>query len=182
MRCAAILFAVLTALPALSADRVPLRNWRAPVANADISGRASFIAVTPCRVVDTRSPAGPYGGPGYVDNETRTYNIPAGPCSGIPAAAAYSLNFTVVSYGGTGFLTVIPASTPRPFVSTINYTTGGGALANAAIVPSTAGSISVYSSRSTHVIIDINGYFIEPASTITSVLAGSGLTGGGSSG
>ena len=176
------LIAVIATLTAAAADRVALKNWRAPVAHADISGRASLIAVTPCRIADTRNPAGPYGGPGFADNETRTYNIPAGPCSAIPAAAAYSLNFTVVSYGGTGFLTAFPASTPQPFISTVNYTAGGGAVANAAIVPSTAGSISVYSSRSTHVIIDINGYFLEPASTITSVSAGSGLTGGGSSG
>ena len=182
MRIAAILFTVLTTLTAAAADRIALKNWRAPVAHADISGRASLIAVTPCRIADTRNPAGPFGGPGLADNETRTYNIPADPCSTIPTAAAYSLNFTVVSYGGTGFLTAFPASTPRPFISTVNYTAGGGAVANAAIVPSTAGSISVYSSRSTHVIIDINGYFLEPASTITSVTAGSGLTGGGSSG
>jgi len=182
VRCFAILFAALTALPAASADRVPLRNWRAPVANADISGRASFIAVTPCRLVDTRNPAGPYGGPVFTDNQTRTYNIPAGPCSGIPAAAAYSLNFTVVNYAGTGWITAYPAATPLPFISTLNFNTGGAALANAAIVPSTAGSISVFASRSTHVIIDINGYFLEPASTITSVTAGSGLSGGGSSG
>jgi hypothetical protein len=44
-------------------------------------------------------------------------------------------------------------------VSTLN-SPNGAIIANAAIVPAGAdGSITLYSSNATHVIIDINGYF-----------------------
>ena len=55
-----------------------------------------FVSVAPCRVVDTRGPAGPFGGPSLPSNSSRDFTIPEGACN-IPAtAAAYALNVTVV--------------------------------------------------------------------------------------
>jgi hypothetical protein len=63
-----------------------------------------FVAITPCRIVDTRGAVSPFGGPALVGNATRTFNLPSGPCAGIPSdAGAYSLNFTVI--GGSGVFT-----------------------------------------------------------------------------
>src|SRR5262249_3184625 len=54
-----------------------------------------FVPLPPCRVVDTRNPVGPLGGPVLAANSTRNFVLP-GSC-GIPAtAAAYSLNVTVM--------------------------------------------------------------------------------------
>src|SRR6202163_1204712 len=83
-------------------QRVAIQNWSVPplhaAASAAISGRAAFIAVDPCRVVDTRNPSGAYGSPKLVGGASRTFNIPGGPCTGIPpSASAYSLNFTVLN-------------------------------------------------------------------------------------
>ncbi len=42
-----------------------------------------FIPVTPCRVVDTRGPGGPFGSPSLAADSTRSFAIPQGGC-GIP--------------------------------------------------------------------------------------------------
>jgi hypothetical protein len=62
-----------------------------------------FVPVSPCRVMDTRLAAGPFGGPAMTAGSTRDVPIPASPC-GIPLnAAAYSLNVTVVPHGALAF-------------------------------------------------------------------------------
>src|SRR6266542_3359060 len=162
--------AVLVAGFALGDEAIP--NWPAPATWSphSVSRGAStmgaitsplpFIGVTPCRVLDTRNPVGPFGGPAFSSGQTRSFTIPSGPCSGIPIAGAYSLNFTVVNMIGLGFLTAWPAGTAQPLVSTLDYVPAEGALANAAIVPASgSGAISVFVSVGTDVIIDINGYY-----------------------
>lgn len=123
-----------------------------------------FVAMTPCRVVDTRADQGkpaPWGAPGFAGNETRTYNLPLSPC-GIPAAAAYSLNFTVLQNKSLIFLSAWPAGQPFPAASTLNALQGGF-VANAAVVPAGPnGGINVLVSDATDVIIDINGYYVPP--------------------
>ncbi len=123
------------------------------------AGALSFYPVTPCRVADTRTAEGPFGGPVMTASSVRTFAIPAGGC-GIPAgAAAYSLNVTVVPEGYLGYLTVWPAGQAKPGVSTLN-SWDGTVVANAAIVPAGAnGAVSVYVTDQTHVILDIIGYF-----------------------
>ncbi len=146
---------------------IPVRNWRVAVPPngslsvlGDVGGAVPFVPVTPCRVVDTRNANGSWGGPKLVANAVRDFNIISGPCTGIPAGAtSFSLNFTVTQPDGPGHLIVYPTGGAPPSVSTMNFT-AGQTIANAAIVPSTAGSISVLPGVSgTHLIIDINGYF-----------------------
>ncbi|HLJ48070.1 MAG TPA: LamG-like jellyroll fold domain-containing protein [Bryobacteraceae bacterium] len=123
------------------------------------SAGARFVPVTPCRVVDTRNPNGSFGGPILGGNTKRSIAVPSSSCN-IPATAkAYSLNVTVVPSGGLGYLTLWPTGQAQPLVSTLN-SMDGRILANAAIVPAgTNGSIDVYATDATHVILDINGYF-----------------------
>ena len=122
-----------------------------------------FISMVPCRVVDTRDntkPAG-FGPPSIAGQTSRSFTIPNGPCSGIPAnAQAYSLNVTVVPHGELGYLTVWPAGQNKPLVSTLN-SLDGQVKANAAIVGAGAsGAISVFATDNTDVVLDINGYFM----------------------
>ena len=57
------------------------------------------------------------------------------------------------------YLTTWPAGQSQPVVSTLNDLQGQ-VIANAAIVPAgSAGSISVFVSEATHLVIDVNGYF-----------------------
>jgi sugar lactone lactonase YvrE len=122
-------------------------------------GALSFHPVTPCRVADTRGPAGPFGGPEMEAKSTRAFSIPAGVCNVPSTAAAYSMNVTVVPDGVLSYLTAWPAGSPQPSVSTLN-SFDGAVVANAAIVPAgTNGAIEIYVTNRTHVILDINGYF-----------------------
>ena len=127
-----------------------------------------FVAVTPCRVADTRNATGAFGGPELAAASTRTFDIPQSAC-GIPATAvAYSLNVTVVPIQSLGFLTIWPAGQAQPVVSTLN--SDGRVKANATITPAgTNGGISVYVTDATQFILDINGYFV-PAGTNTAGL------------
>src|ERR1017187_3447823 len=53
-----------------------------------------FVPVAPCRVVDTRNAAGPFGGPAIAAGSMRSFAISQSVC-GIPGTAqAYSLNVT----------------------------------------------------------------------------------------
>jgi hypothetical protein len=62
-----------------------------------------------------------------------------------------------------GFLAAWPTGQARPFASSLNALTGA-VTANAAIVPAgTAGSIDLYASDTTDLVIDINGYFAPVA-------------------
>ncbi len=123
------------------------------------AGGSSFYPVTPCRVVDTRNPDGPFGGPEMEPGATRSFTIPASACYIPPTAVAYSLNVTVVPDGKLSYLTAWPTGVPQPYVSTLN-SFDGSVVANAAIVPAgTNGAVNVFVTDRTHVILDINGYF-----------------------
>jgi N-acetylneuraminic acid mutarotase len=124
-----------------------------------------LITVAPCRVMDTRNPNGSLGGPFIAGGMSRTIPVPSSAC-GIPAdASAYSLNFTVVPRTGVlAYLSVWSAGQPQPLVSTLN-SLDGSTIANAAIVPAgDAGAIEAFVTNDTDLIVDINGYFVPPAS------------------
>jgi uncharacterized repeat protein (TIGR01451 family) len=128
------------------------------------SAALRFNPVAPCRVMDTRNANGPLGGPFLAGGSTRTIPVPSSTCN-IPAtAAAYSLNVTVVPRAGTlGYLTVWPTDLSQPLVSTLN-SLEGLVLANAVIVPAgTNGSVNAYVTDDSDLVIDINGYFVPPA-------------------
>ena len=121
-----------------------------------------FVAIAPCRVVDTRITGNPIQGA-----TSQNFAI-QGTCGVPPAAAAYSLNVTVVPHGPLGFLTIWPAGENQPGVSTMN-SYDGRVKANAAIVgagSSGGGAVSVYASDTTDVVLDIDGYF-APANAST---------------
>jgi hypothetical protein len=139
----------------VSSSTVPL----AGVSSAPLT----FVALTPCRVVDTRTGSGftgAFGPPSLFAGIGRTIPMQSSSTCSIPSTAvAYSLNITVVPPGPLGFITLWPTGLSRPLASTLNDLTGT-IVANAAIVPAgTSGSIDVYASNNTDVIIDINGYY-----------------------
>ena len=127
-----------------------------------------FVPVTPCRVADTRNSAGPFGGPSIGGGTFRSFIVPNSSC-GIPSTAlAYSMNLTAVPAGPLGYITVWPSGQTQPVVSTLN-SLDGRIKANAAFVPAgTGGGISVFATNNTHVVLDINGYFV-PATDPTAL-------------
>ena len=122
-----------------------------------------FVTLAPCRVVDTRGTNGTFGGPAIPANTSRAFPLAESdnPC-GIPSdAVAYSLNVTVAPNGRLGYLTIWPTGEGQPTVSTLN-SPDGRTKANAAIIPAGTpnGSVSVYVTNTTNVLLDINGYFV----------------------
>ena len=116
-----------------------------------------LVSVAPCRLIDTRNNGGPIQGGTY-----RTFNPPqlaqSEHCANLSSAAAFSLNVTVVPRHSLGYLTIWPTGESQPYVSLMN--SDGRAKANAAIVPAgSSGSVNVYVTDTTDVILDINGYF-----------------------
>jgi endosialidase-like protein len=188
-----------------TAQQIPLKNWAAPLywqpnqAERETAGSTglgirpmvtaistsalTFVAITPCRLVDTRGvPAGfdgatPFSGPSLASGSTTTFPVQSTteamttaptPCGTIPSIAqAYSFNITVVpkTAGGVAFITVWPTGSAQPAVSTLNDGTNL-ILANAAIVPAgtPSGGVNVINSgpATTDLIIDMNGYYAEP--------------------
>src|SRR5262252_5219877 len=81
---------------------------------ADAGGPYQFYSITPCRLVDTRNPPGPSGGPALVGNGTRSFPVTGGTC-GIPATAqAAVLNVVVVGPNAGGHLRIWPYNTTMP--------------------------------------------------------------------
>jgi hypothetical protein len=156
----------------------PFWTQPAPAAARTAEGRQAlfappaalpFVALPPCRVIDTRGNAPLTGG--FLPPATvRSYTV-TGVCR-IPAnAQALSLNATVVLPTGSGFLVLYPEGGTFPPVSTLNFL-GNDVIVNAAVVPiSGAGGISMALGVSGgDVILDVNGYY-APTPSVTSLNA-----------
>jgi acetyl esterase/lipase len=122
-----------------------------------------YYTVTPCRLLDTRGPAGPAGGPALAAGAAR--QLTAGGSCGVPAeATAVAANVTLVAPSADGFLTAYPAGGQRPPTSTVNAARGQ-TRANGAIVP-LAGmppALTVFyggaAGAQADVVVDVVGYF-----------------------
>ena len=146
---------------------VPLANWTVPpyriseagggmTTMVDLSPGIGFVAVTPCRIVDTRG--------GGVFTRGLWTSGPGGQCR--RAAVRHQLRAALHGHPGrrggllselhgdrgrwvfqNAFLTAWPTGGAQPVVSTLNFN-AGQLVANAAIVPAgTNGSISVFVER-----------------------------------
>jgi hypothetical protein len=120
-----------------------------------------FHTLSPCRVLDTRNPVGPYGGPALAASTSRVFVI-AGQC-GIPATAlSVSVNVTITQPTSGGDLRLYPAGSALPPTSTINYRIGQTRANNAVVSLGAAGDLGIQcdqSAGSVHFILDVNGYF-----------------------
>jgi ELWxxDGT repeat protein len=118
--------------------------------------------ITPCRVADTRDPAGPTGGAPLGSSETVVLQV-TGRC-GIPSTAlSIVANVTVVSPSAGGSLSVfaggpvVSGSTEVPVTEgrtrALHFIPGLGTAGSLAFRP------SIQAGGSTDVILDVSGYF-----------------------
>jgi hypothetical protein len=124
-------------------------------------GGTSFHTLAPCRIADTRNPAGPQGGPALAAGAARTFPV-SGVCAIPPTAKAVAVNLTVVLPTTGGYLTVYPAGTPLPLASTLNFRAGIVRANNAVLPLSAGGQITVFcgmGSGSTDFLLDVTGWF-----------------------
>ena len=122
---------------------------------------SSFHTVTPCRVLDTRNPAGPLGAPPLAANADRNFTI-AGQCAIPGNARAVAANVTVTEPATGGHLQITPTGGPMPLASAINFATGQTRANNATIPLGEGGAIvvrSVLSGGSVHFLLDVTGYY-----------------------
>jgi hypothetical protein len=146
------------------------------IARAASVGSSSFVPITPCRIIDTRSgaPIGTRSTPlGVAETATFTIWGQNGNCTLPTSATAIAANVTVTSGTAVSFLTIWPADVSRPNTSTNNWAGGQGPTPNKVDVKvSAAGKISVYNDAgSANIIVDILGYY-EPAPVPTVVSDG----------
>jgi len=122
---------------------------------------ASFYTLTPCRVLDTRHPAGPLGGPALAANTQRTFTV-GGQCGIPPTAKALSANLTVTAGTAAGLLKLFPTGIATPTATTINYRGAQTRANNSLPQLGNGGALTIrceQSSGSVHAIIDVNGYY-----------------------
>jgi large repetitive protein len=123
-----------------------------------------YYTIAPCRLIDTRRPAGTYGGPALQGSGAQRSFLIDGQC-GVPAGAvAVSANVTVVGASGRSDLRMFSTGTPTPTASTINFNPGQTRASNAilSMVGTPVGSITVQCdipSGTTNMLLDVNGYF-----------------------
>jgi sugar lactone lactonase YvrE len=129
---------------------IDINGYFAPPA----SGGLSLYNLAPCRVYDSRAQIGAQA---VVDS--MAVNVASSGCNAPASAQSYIFNTTVVPTGSLSFLTLWPHGTgAQPNASALNAP-DGTVTSNMAIVPTTDGSISAFASQSTHLILDIFGYF-----------------------
>lgn len=166
----------------------------------DATSDLVYVPVAPCRVIDTRNAVG-----AYAVEQVRSYSLGGradhtvyggvNTTCNLPAyfgsdtePAALNLNITIVTTSAAGFFTVYPAGTVRPLSSIINWDSNGQVIANAATVTTAhfvGNDVSFYASNTSHLIVDVLGYYIAPEPTPIDVVevASTGVDiGAGSSG
>ena len=133
--------------------------------NAPGNGLQFFPLPQPVRLLETRAGFGGCTTPGAIINAGGTFTLPARTtCAGIPASAqAVTGNITVVPTGG-GFLTLFPSSAQQPTVANSNF--GPGEVTNNVFtvgLGAADGAFKIFASGTTHVIVDVTGYYAPPA-------------------
>jgi hypothetical protein len=125
-----------------------------------LAGPLGYFTMPPCRVVDTRNPPGPLGGPALTEQTTRAFGL-GGQC-GIPAdAKAVSLNVTVADQMGGGNFVLFPGTGPAAGTNSISFPMEKNR-ANNVVVGLIGGIISVrdnQSSGTVNVILDASDFF-----------------------
>ena len=117
-------------------------------------GALSLYAASPCRVLDTRKV-----GNGQPIRGELTVDVLNSGCAVPSQSQAYVLNATVLPWGSLGYLTLWPAGSGQPLVSTLN-SLDGAVTSNMAIVQAgTQGEIDAYADGITQLILDISAYF-----------------------
>ncbi|WP_203714719.1 hypothetical protein [Asanoa siamensis] len=124
----------------------------------------AYTAVTPQRVLDTRSALGVPGTAPIGPNAGIEFALPATAA----AASAVVLNVTVTQPTTSGYLTVHGAADPLPTSSNLNFA-AGQTVANLVTVKVSNGNVHIHNGGrgSAHMIADLAGYYGNTGSGLT---------------
>jgi hypothetical protein len=127
---------------------------------APASTSGLFVALSPQRILDTRTNVGTTGGKPVSD---ATLNVNVAGLANIPPVGASALvaNLTATDATAPGFVTAWPAG-GVPNVSNLNLDRVGQTSPNQITLPlSGTGTMNLFTKGGTHLIIDIEGYYIS---------------------
>jgi hypothetical protein len=158
-------------------DTIPVKNWSVHKSGEELlsqpraaTGSTSglvFIAITPCRIMDTRGQGGSgntglFGPPSLVASQARIVPVPKSNC-GVPAAVAYSMNIISVTPLGQAVGFIAAWQDDQPWSGTVILNAvQGGVVDNSAIVQAGVdGGIQVRSTDNGDLVIDMNGYYVQ---------------------
>lgn len=159
----AVLAAVLAVGAAAAAVTVRAGSAGAsPVAMPAPGG--SYVALTPARILDTRT------GLGAPRGATQQLTVSTAGVAGVPTSgvSAVAVNLAVTAPTRSGFLVGYAAGSTRPRASNANYVTNQTVAAMAIVPVDKAGAFSLYSSAKAQLIADVAGYFTDAANATTS--------------
>ncbi|HMV48106.1 MAG TPA: Ig domain-containing protein, partial [Blastocatellia bacterium] len=156
---------------------VDVTGYYAPPGAVNSGGLYFHPLTSPVRLLETRSgfngciaPGAPLTGTGNpnanpnLDFLVQGRSPVASPCNSIPATAQVLVgNATTVLPGGGGYLTIYPSGGSRPTVASSNY--AGSDVVNGpfAVKLGTDGQFKIYTFATTHLVVDILGYYSEEA-------------------
>jgi beta-lactam-binding protein with PASTA domain len=115
-------------------------------------GGSSFVPLFPARLRDTRTTTQVHPG-----------GVVAVPVVGVAAplgAVGAVFNVTVTNPQDSGFVTAYACDETRPLASNLNYVTGQTVANLAMLGLGKSGSLCLFSSAATDVVVDITGYFV----------------------
>ena len=122
-----------------------------------------YVSLSPVRLLETRS-----GTPSTVDGQFwkigsraagTTSTVTVGGRGGIPSSSTVLMNLTVMSPSTAGHVTVYPCGTTRPNASNVNFVAGQTVSNTVVTSTGTGGAVCVYTAATTHVALDVHGYF-----------------------
>ncbi len=130
---------------------------------------ATYHAVTPTRVLDTRNGTGGLSGP-FTNHAARTFQVTGGV---VPSGAtAVTGNLTVTGQTSNGYLFMGPVATNNPGSSTLNFPTGDDRANAVTVALGAGGTLSITfvgpsNGQSAQAIFDVTGYFTPDTSGAT---------------
>ena len=138
---------------------------------ADLAGfhpaGSSFVATAPERLLETRTTEGSqvgYAGVKPTDGQVVTLKVTATGTADVPTdAKAAFLNVTAVNSVAPGSSRLYPCDATRPLTSNHNTVTGQIRANLVAAKIAADGTVCLYTSRSTDLVVDLQGY--EPATS-----------------
>ena len=141
---------------------------------ANASG-ATYVALNPTRLLDTRSGNGLSGA--FTTKAARTFQVTGRTVNGVTVpigAVGVTGNLTVTGQTSPGYLFMGPVATNSPTSSTLNFPVGDTRANGVTVALSGTGTLSVTYVTSTagktaHVVFDVTGYFMANASGATYV-------------
>jgi len=146
---------------------VDVTGYYGPPGAANAGGLYFHPLPKPIRLLETRPDQPGCTTPGVpLVGNTDTPQLARLTCDGvtIPAAAqAIVGNATTVSPAGPGFLTLFPASAARPLVANSNYDSNQIVNGPFTVGLSAVGEFNIFSSATTHLVVDVLGYYSAEA-------------------